>query len=83
MRFVYNRALAIKNHYYKRHGANLSPLKDLKPLLAVAKKSRKSAWLEESDSIAYRFLQEAVRNLNVVFNLKRLVRQAVQLIFLG
>ena len=65
VRFVYNRALAIKNHYYKRHGLSLSPLKDLKPLLAIAKKSRKYAWLKESDSIA---LQESVRNLNMAFN---------------
>ena len=64
VRFVYNRALAIKNHYYKHYGRNLSPLRDLKPLLAIAKKSRKYAWLKDSDSIA---LQEAVRHLNTAF----------------
>ncbi|WP_311751030.1 RNA-guided endonuclease TnpB family protein, partial [Proteus columbae] len=44
---------------------SLSPRKDLKPLLAVAKKSRKYAWLKTYDSIA---LQQAVINLDVAFS---------------
>ena len=43
---------------------NLSPKKDLKPLLAVAKKSRRYSWLKESDSIA---LQQSVINLDKAF----------------
>uniref|UniRef100_UPI000B0D2128 RNA-guided endonuclease InsQ/TnpB family protein n=2 Tax=unclassified Shigella TaxID=2629414 RepID=UPI000B0D2128 len=39
--------------------------KDLKPLLAVAKKSRRYGWLKEYDSIA---LQQAVINLDVAFS---------------
>ncbi|HIC1790684.1 TPA: RNA-guided endonuclease InsQ/TnpB family protein [Escherichia coli] len=64
VRFVYNKALHIKKHAYNRHGVNLQPVRDIKPLLAVAKKSRKYAWLGQYDSIA---LQEAVRNLNKAF----------------
>ncbi|HBW7627692.1 RNA-guided endonuclease TnpB family protein [Klebsiella pneumoniae] len=65
VRFAYNKALSIKRHAYQRHGINLSPRKDLKPLLAVAKKSRKYRWLKEYDSIA---LQQAVINLDVAFS---------------
>jgi putative transposase len=65
VRFAYNKALHIKKHAYKQHGVSLSPRKDLKPLLAVAKKSRKYAWLKEYDSIA---LQQAVLNLNTAFD---------------
>ncbi|WP_081870060.1 helix-turn-helix domain-containing protein [Endozoicomonas numazuensis] len=36
VRFAWNRALAIKTHYYKIREQNLSPKKDLKPLLATA-----------------------------------------------
>lgn len=60
VRFAYNKALHIKKHAYQRHGVNLSPRKDLKPLLSVAKKSRRYAWLKEFDSMA---LQQAVINL--------------------
>ncbi len=63
--FAYNKALHIKKHTYKRHGVSLNPRKDLKPLLAVAKKSRKYAWLKAYDSIA---LQQAVINLNTAFD---------------
>ncbi|HAW0905906.1 TPA: helix-turn-helix domain-containing protein [Escherichia coli] len=45
VRFTYNKALHIKKHAYQRHGVNLNPRKDLKPLLAVAKKSRRYGWL--------------------------------------
>ncbi len=44
---------------------SLNPRKDLKPLLAVAKQSRKYAWLREYDSIA---LQQAVINLHSAFD---------------
>ncbi len=44
---------------------SLNPRKDLKPLLAVTKKSRKYAWLKEYDAIA---LQQAVINLNPAFD---------------
>lgn len=65
VRFAYNKALYIKKHANQRHGVSLSPRKDLKPLLAVAKKSRKYVWLKEYDSIA---LQQAVINLDVAFS---------------
>ncbi|KGM26841.1 transposase [Photorhabdus luminescens] len=65
VRFAYNKALHIKKHAYRRHGVSLNPRKDLKPLLAVAKKSRKYAWLKAYDAIA---LQQAVINLNTAFD---------------
>ncbi len=65
VRFAYNKALHIKKHAYQRHGVNLNPRKDLKSLLAVAKKSRRYGWLKEYDSIA---LQQAVINLDVAFS---------------
>ncbi|PQQ22062.1 RNA-guided endonuclease InsQ/TnpB family protein [Photorhabdus hindustanensis] len=65
VRFAYNKALHIKKHAYQRHGVNLSPRKDLKPLLSVAKKSRRYAWLKAYDSIA---LQQAVINLDMAFS---------------
>ena len=64
VRMVWNKALAIKTHYYNVRKQNLSPGKDLKPLLAVAKKSRKYSWLKDSDSIA---LQQSVINLDKAF----------------
>lgn len=64
VRFVWNKALGLKNHFYKVKHHNLSPLKDLKPLLAVGKKSRKYAWLKQYDSIA---LQQAVIYLDKAF----------------
>lgn len=65
VRFAYNKALHIKKQMYSRHGVSLSPRKDLKPLLAVAKKSRKYGWLKEYDSIA---LQQSLINLDVAFS---------------
>ena len=41
VRFCYNKALWLKSRFYKRFGKNLSLKKDIKPLLAIAKKSRK------------------------------------------
>src|SRR5690554_4856128 len=63
-RFVYNKALHIISSQYKRHGLKLKAKKDLKPLLAVAKKSRKYHWLKDFDSIA---LQQACINLDKAF----------------
>ena len=66
VRFVWNKALAIKTHWYKVRGQNLSPRKHLKPLLAVARKSRRYGWLGEADSIA---LQQAIINLDIAFQI--------------
>ena len=38
VRFAYNKALHLM---YRKHGVTLNPKKDIKPLLAVGKKSRK------------------------------------------
>ncbi|WP_299021328.1 RNA-guided endonuclease TnpB family protein [uncultured Photobacterium sp.] len=65
VRFAYNKALHIKSHTYRRHGVSLSPKKDLKPLLAIGKKSRKYQWLKQFDSIA---LQQSVINLDKAFS---------------
>ena len=64
VRFAYNKALHIISTQYKRHGTKLRAKKDLKPLLAVAKKSRKYHWLKDYDSIA---LQQACINLDRAF----------------
>lgn len=64
VRFVWNKALGAKKHFYKFHGINLSPVKDLKPFLSIAKKSRKYSWLSGADSIA---LQESLRHLQTAF----------------
>ncbi|MCW8828378.1 MAG: transposase [Gammaproteobacteria bacterium] len=63
-RFIYNKALHIISSQYKRHGTKLRAKQDLKPLLAVAKKSRKYHWLRDFDSIA---LQQACINLDKAF----------------
>lgn len=63
-RFVYNKALHIISSQYRRHGRKLRAKQDLKPLLAVAKKSRKYHWLRDFDSIA---LQQACINLDNAF----------------
>ena len=41
VRFCYNKALWIIRSQYQRHGVSLRAKRDIKPLLAVAKKSRK------------------------------------------
>ncbi len=41
VRFAYNKALHISRHMYQRHGISVSIKRDLKPLLAVGKKSRR------------------------------------------
>jgi len=65
VRFAYNKALHISRHFYKRHNVSLSIKRDLKPLLAIAKKSRRYSWLKEYDSLA---LQQAVINLDRAFS---------------
>lgn len=64
LRFCYNKALHIKKHFYNKRGVSLSPKKDLKPLLARAKKSSRYLWLKEYDSIA---LQQSVLHLHEAF----------------
>ncbi|WP_414164967.1 RNA-guided endonuclease TnpB family protein [Superficieibacter sp. BNK-5] len=64
VRFAYNKALHISRYMYQRHGVSLRPARDIKPLLAVAKKSRRYSWLKEYDSLA---LQQAVINLDRAF----------------
>lgn len=64
VRFAYNKALHIMRFQYKRHGLRLRAKRDMKPLLAVAKKSRKYYWLKDFDSIA---LQQACINLDKAF----------------
>jgi len=65
VRLAYNKALHLKSHMYRKHGVTLNPKKDIKPLLAVAKKSRKYHWLKQYDSIA---LQQSVINLHQAFD---------------
>ena len=65
VRFVYNKGLYLKKHYYKTKGRNLDPIHDLKKLLSVAKKSKKYGWLAEYDSMA---LQESLRHLKKAFD---------------
>jgi putative transposase len=64
VRFAYNKALHISRHRYQRHGVSVSIKHDLKPLLAVGKRSRRYSWLKEYDSLA---LQQAVINLDAAF----------------
>lgn len=64
VRFVYNKGLAIKRHFYKVKGQFVSVTHDLKKILAIAKKSKKYSWLAKYDSIA---LQESLRHLEKAF----------------
>lgn len=64
VRFTYNKALHIISSQYSRHGLSLRAKRDIKPLLAVAKRSRKYFWLKDYDSIA---LQQACINLDQSF----------------
>lgn len=64
VRFVWNKALAIKTHRYKVRGEKLSAKRDLKPLLAVAKRSRRYSWLADFDAMP---LQQACINLDKAF----------------
>ena len=65
VRFCYNKALHIKRHFYKKRGVSLSPKKDLKPLLAVAKKTSRYSWLKKYDSVS---LQQSVIHLHEAFS---------------
>jgi putative transposase len=65
VRFCYNKALWLMRSQYQRHGLKLRAKRDIKPLLAVAKKSRKYHWLKDFDSMA---LQQAVINLDTAFS---------------
>jgi len=64
VRFVFNKALAIRRHCYKIRGDKLSAKHDLKPLLAVAKRSSKYGWLDDFDAMA---LQQACINVDRAF----------------
>ncbi|EIM28601.1 RNA-guided endonuclease InsQ/TnpB family protein [Microvirga lotononidis] len=64
VRFVYNKALAVKKHRYRVRGQKLSAYHDLKKLLSIAKKSRRYAWLADYDAMA---LQQACINLDKAF----------------
>ena len=59
VRFVWNKALWLKRRFWKQKGESLSVIMDLKPLLAVAKKSKKYVWLKQYDSMA---LQESLKS---------------------
>lgn len=65
MRFVWNKGLYLKRHFYRVKGTNLDPVHDLKKLLPVAKRHPKYAWLKDYDSMA---LQESLRNLGSAFS---------------
>lgn len=64
VRFVWNKALAIKAHRYRVRGEKLLAKRDLKPLLAVAKRSRKYGWLADFDGHS---LQQSCINLDKAF----------------
>ena len=57
-------SVLLKTHFYKVKGVNLHPIHDLKKLIAIAKNTKKYAWLVEYDCMA---LQESVRNLNKAY----------------
>lgn len=61
MRWIWNKALWAKKHAWNTRGCNLSPIHDMKKLLAVAKKTERRAWLKNYDSIA---MQQVLRNLD-------------------
>jgi putative transposase len=62
-RFVYNKALHIKNHYYKVRNKNVSK-NQLSALLPIAKNSEKYSWLKEFDAWS---LQHSIGNLDNSF----------------
>ncbi|WP_151669856.1 RNA-guided endonuclease InsQ/TnpB family protein [Nitrincola schmidtii] len=64
VRFCYNKALLIIRNQYQHHGVSLRAKRDIKPLLAVAKKSRKYHWLKSFDAIA---LQQSIIHLDTAF----------------
>jgi len=64
VRFCFNKAVALKQRFYNRKGISLSVIHEIKPLLSIAKKSRKYAWLQNYDAMS---LQEAVRHADTAF----------------
>lgn len=64
IRLVWNKALHVMGHRYRRHGDKLSAYHDLKKLLPIAKKSRKYHWLNDYDSIC---LQQSLIYLDKAF----------------
>jgi putative transposase len=64
-RFVFNKARAIKRHCYKVRGDKLSAKHDLKPLLAIAKRSRRYGRRADFDAVS---LQQACINLDRAFS---------------
>ena len=64
VRFVWNKALTVRRHRYRVHGDKLTAKHDLKPLLAIAKKSRRYGWLADFDAMA---LQQSCINLDRAF----------------
>jgi putative transposase len=64
VRLVWNKVLAVRQNRYKRHGKKITAKHDLKPLLAVAKNSRKYGWLSDFYSMA---LQQSCINLDRAF----------------
>lgn len=65
VRFVFNKALHLMRYQYQGHDVSLKSLRDIKPLLVVAKNSRLYHWLDEYASQA---LQQGVINLNRAFS---------------
>jgi len=64
VRFVWNKSLFLKNHYYRFRKTSLDVNKDIKKLLAYAKTTEKYSWLKDFDSIA---LQQSCINLDKTF----------------
>lgn len=64
VRFVWNKSLFLKDHYYKFRKISLDVNKDIKKLLAYAKTTEKYSWLKDFDSIA---LQQSCINLDKTF----------------
>ena len=61
VRFCFNKAIYLWNHLYKVRGMKVSIFRDIKPLIARTKKSKKYEWLSLYDAMC---LQEAVRHAN-------------------
>ena len=64
IRFVWNKSLFLKDHYYRFRKISLDVNKDIKKLLAYAKTTKKYSWLKDFDSIT---LQQSCINLDKTF----------------
>ena len=64
VRVCYNKSIDIWHHRYQVQGQSVSIFKDVKPLLAVVKKSRKYGWLGNYDSIALQPESRLLQTLN-------------------